>query len=202
MNKNNRKDLLYRESFKLFLTKQFDGVSLNDIEKATGMTRGAIFYYHKDKLDLFKGVVKHYFIDKQFNQLLINSEDLSLKEFIDRYVDTIAAQMKSFSSLISEIGETSASKVYIIMGLKLRDYSEELNNDYTIIRNRVLGNWVSAFQRAVFKGEIQSHTDIITMAEIFVAVYLGQSIWESFSSGLDPEHLRQKYHYLYSLIKK
>jgi len=33
MNKNNRKDLLYYEAFKLFLKHQYDGVSLKDIEK-------------------------------------------------------------------------------------------------------------------------------------------------------------------------
>jgi AcrR family transcriptional regulator len=42
MRKSN-KEVLYRAAFKLFLSKQFDGVSLSDIEDESGLTRGAIF---------------------------------------------------------------------------------------------------------------------------------------------------------------
>lgn len=201
MNKNNRKELLYFEAFKLFLMHQYDGVSLNDIEKATKMTRGAIFYYHNNKLELFKSVVKHYFIDKQKAQADIQYENKSLKDFINTYVDTIRNQMESLGKTIQEVGVTSASKAYIILGLKLREYSEELNQEYTSIRNKILANWVAAIQNAVKTGEIKDNTDVLTMAEIFVSVYLGLSIWESFQSGLDTEHLRYKYYYLYNLIK-
>ena len=53
MNKNNRKEHLYAMAFKLFLTKQYEGVSISDIEKESGMTRGAITYYSKTSWDCF-----------------------------------------------------------------------------------------------------------------------------------------------------
>lgn len=65
MNKNNRKDHLYAVAFKLFLTKHYDAVSISDIENESGMTRGAITYYGKDKRGLFYDVVRHYLIDSQ-----------------------------------------------------------------------------------------------------------------------------------------
>ncbi|WP_423808860.1 TetR/AcrR family transcriptional regulator [Prevotella histicola] len=37
------KDHLYKAAFKLFLTKGFEGVAISDIEKESGMTRGAVF---------------------------------------------------------------------------------------------------------------------------------------------------------------
>ena len=202
MNKNNRKDLLYYEAFKLFLKHQYDGVSLNDIEKATNMTRGAIFYYHDNKLELFKGVVKHFFIDKQKVQTTIPYENRTLKEFIDSFVDAIGLQMRSLNKVIQEVDATSASKAYIIMGLKLREYSEELNKEYTSIRNRVLANWIAAIQNAIVNNELKENLDVVTTAEIFLSNYLGLSIWESFQSGLDIEHLRYNFNYLYDLIKK
>ena len=57
MNKNNRKEYLYAVAFKLFLTKRYEAVSISDIEKESGMTRGAITYYGKDKLGLFYDVI-------------------------------------------------------------------------------------------------------------------------------------------------
>lgn len=65
MHIDNRKELLYRTAFKMFLTRHFESVTISDIENATGMTRGAITYYAKNKMGLFKAVVKHYIIDKQ-----------------------------------------------------------------------------------------------------------------------------------------
>lgn len=202
MNKNNRKDLLYYEAFKLFLKHQYDGVSLKDIEKATNMTRGAIFYYHENKLELFKGVVKHFFIDKQNVQTTISYKNKTFKEFINSFVDAIGAQMDSLHKIIQDVGATSASKAYIIMGLKLREYSEELNREYTTIRNKVLANWIAAIQNAIANDELRENLDVVATAEIFVSNYLGLSIWESFQSGLDIEHLRYNYNYFYDLIKK
>jgi len=201
MGRSSRKEILYQKAFTLFLQHQYDGVSLSDIEKATNMTRGAIFYYHDSKLDLFNAVVKYYFIDRQKIQSEIPHEGISLKDFIERYVEAIGRQMEILKMSIGDMSVTTASKAYIILGLKLREYSEELNNEYTSIRNQIIANWVAALQTAVKKGEIKPQKDILTLASLFVCTYLGLSIWESFQSGLDIEHLRYKLLYLYDMIK-
>lgn len=201
MGRISRKEILYEKAFALFLQHQYDGVSLSDIEKATNMTRGAIFYYHKSKLDLFKAVVKHYFIDRQKVQSEIPHDDISLKNFIDSYVDAIGRQMVTLKRAVGEIEETTASKAYIILGLKLREYSEDLNNEYTSIRNRILANWSNVLQNAINTGEIKPQKDVLTLASLFVCTYLGLSIWDSFRNGLDIEHLRDRFQYIYDLIK-
>lgn len=201
MGRNSRKEILYKKAFNLFLQHQYDGVSLSDIEKAANMTRGAIFYYHKSKLDLYNAVVKHYFIDRQTVQSQIPYDGISLKEFIERYIETIGRQMEMIKNSLDDLGTTTASKAYIILGLKLREYSEDLNNEYTSIRNQIVANWVAVLQAAVKTGEIKPQKDILTLASLFVFTYLGLSIWESFQSGLDIEHLRYKFLYLYDMIK-
>lgn len=201
MGRKSRKEILYEKAFNLFLKHQYDGVSLNDIEKATGMTRGAIFYYHSSKLDLFNAVVKYYFIEKQKAQAEIPSEGISLKEYINRYVEAIGRQMEFLKISLGDLESNVASKAYIILGLKLREYSEDLNTEYTSIRNRILANWVVILQNAVNTGEIKPQSDVLTIAELYVCTYLGLSIWESFQSGLDIEHLRYKFLYIYDLIK-
>lgn len=39
MYKNNRREQLYKAAFRLFLTRQYDSVSISDIEKEANMTR-------------------------------------------------------------------------------------------------------------------------------------------------------------------
>lgn len=64
MRKSN-KEHLYKAAFRVFLSKRFERVTISDIEKESGMTRGAVFYYAKTKLDLFKQVVEEYVVDYQ-----------------------------------------------------------------------------------------------------------------------------------------
>lgn len=109
--------------------------------------------------------------------------------------------MEMIKNSLDDLGTTTASKAYIILGLKLREYSEDLNNEYTSIRNQIVANWVAVLQAAVKTGEIKPQKDILTLASLFVFTYLGLSIWESFQSGLDIEHLRYKFLYLYDMIK-
>ena len=201
MNKNNRKDILYRESFRLFLQKQYEGVSLKDIEEASGMTRGAIFYYHKNKLELFKAVIKHFFLSRQNAHTNINLDEISLGTYIEEFVDSVRKQMDILKKFIGNLSTSNASKSYIILGLRLKEYSDELNDEYLAIRNKNLTNWINVIGHAVATGEIRKDTDVDTMAEIFVNVYLGLSVWDSFNNALDTDHLRHTYNYLYHLIK-
>ena len=88
MYKNNRREQLYKAAFRLFLTRQYDSVSISDIEKEANMTRGAITYYAGSKLNLFHEVVKHYLVDKQDLKHKITSPSFeSLLDFINKYVD-------------------------------------------------------------------------------------------------------------------
>ncbi len=200
MNKNNRKDQLYRAAFKLFLSRPYGEVSISAIEKEANMTRGAIVYYAGSKLELFQDVVKYFFIDKQKNQSNLPL-DTSLKEYIKNYVDVIAQQMVSLKSLMDEMSNTNGSRAYISLGLNLRSYSEELHYAYLDIRNKVLTNWISVIQRAIISKEIKSDIDIISIAEMFVFIYLGVSVWDAMLSGLDIEHLKRQYYALYNLLK-
>lgn len=59
--KRNSRDLILKEAFKLFLQKNVEKVTVPDLEKATGIQRGAIFYHFKDKETLFIEAIEHFF---------------------------------------------------------------------------------------------------------------------------------------------
>ena len=118
MNKNNRKEQLYHEAFKLFLSKPFEAVSIADIENASGMTRGAITYYAKDKLGLFYSVVKYYLVDTQnLKQKITQTEFDSLKDFIEAYVNGCQETMNRFNDVGKNV--QNASRAYISLILQI-----------------------------------------------------------------------------------
>jgi AcrR family transcriptional regulator len=83
--RKNSRDLILKEAFKLFLQKNVEKVTVPDLEKATGVQRGAIFYHFKDKEALFIEVIDRYFFSELNIFHPLNPKDSSsLNEYIKK----------------------------------------------------------------------------------------------------------------------
>ena len=58
-------DFILEKAFSEFLNSSYAEVSTNDLERATGLTRGAIYYTYKSKEELFRAVIERFVLDKQ-----------------------------------------------------------------------------------------------------------------------------------------
>ena len=200
MNKNNRKEQLYHEAFKLFLSKPFEAVSIADIEEASGMTRGAITYYAKDKLGLFYSVVKHYLVDTQnLKQKITKTEFVSLKEFLEEYVNCCQETMNRFSYVDKKV--QNASRAYASLILQICKYFPDLHAQYLENRNQEIIMWIGILQKAIENKEIRSDIDIMNTARNFMNIFYGQSYLDSLSAGLNVVELKMQLMNLYKLLK-
>lgn len=191
---------LYHEAFKLFLSKPFEAVSIADIEEASGMTRGAITYYAKDKIGLFYSVVKHYFVDTQnLKQKIVKSEFGSLKDFIEAYVDGCQETMNRFSDVDKTI--QNASRAYATLVLQICKYFPDLHSQYLENRNQEIIIWIGVLQRAIENKEIRSDIDIMNTARNFMNLFYGQSYLDSLSMGLNTVELKMQLMNLYKLLR-
>ncbi|QGY46424.1 TetR family transcriptional regulator [Maribellus comscasis] len=77
----NTKDFIIDESFKLFLTHSYEGVSINHLSNAICMTKGTLYHHFKSKEELFKLVVDKYLYIPTFN---IDAKTNSLYKFIQQ----------------------------------------------------------------------------------------------------------------------
>ncbi len=201
MHADNRREQLYRAAFKLFLTRNYESVTLTDIERESGMTRGAVSYYSKTKFGLFRQVVKYYIIDKQDVRNKYDHNQPTFFDFINAAVDGVRDTMASMQKLIDEILPQNASRSYLFLLLQLRAYFPELHDEYLINRNNELSMWNAKIIDAIASGELRSDLDVMTSAEQFVYLYYGESFYESMLGGLDVEHLRRVLFALYRLMK-
>lgn len=200
MNKNNRKEQLYHEAFKLFLSKPFEAVSIADIESASGMTRGAITYYAKDKLGLFYSVVKHYLVDTQnMKQKITQTEFDSLKDFIEAYVNGCQETMNRFNDVGKNV--QNASRAYMSLILQICKYFPDLHSQYLENRNQKVIIWIGVLQKAIERKEIKSDIDIMNTARNFMNLFYGQSYIDSLSVGLNTVELRMQLMNLYKLLR-
>ncbi len=190
--RKSHKEELFNATFRLFILHGYDGVSLGDIEKATGMSRGAIFHYADSKLDLFRQVVEQYVLDRQSIDTKIHvGEDPSLREFIDAYIDGVQRTM-------TELMMLSRAYLSIIQQIAVLfpDLSER--QQQTITREQQV--WQQVISRAVERREVQPDIDTDLMAQTFIALFYGRAYRDSLTSGLDADLLKRQMLQLYEAI--
>lgn len=51
------KDLILKTAYNMFLYNNYEAVTINNIIKAAGLTKGALYHYYISKEELFKAVV-------------------------------------------------------------------------------------------------------------------------------------------------
>ena len=202
MNKNNRREQLYKAAFRLFLTKQYDSVSVSDIEKEANMTRGAITYYAGSKLNLFHEVVKYYLVDKQDLKYKITSSSFeSLLDFINKYVDGCQRTMTGICNILSEMPVCNVSRYYISLILEISSYFPDLHENYLENRNKELAIWIAQINKAIESNEIKNSIDVVNTAKHFICIFYGQAYLDSLSMGLNTVELRSQMISLYKLLK-
>ena len=203
MQKNNRQDRLFNAAFKLFLLHQYKGVTLTDIEKETGMTRGAIFYHAKNKEDLYRKVVKRYWIDRQNlkKKMDLKKDCSSLKEFIYSYTDSISRTMNGLHSLLAGCTVQQASQAYLSFLMQLKETAPDLHDEYLSNRTYELFTWNDVLRAAVANGEISEDIDTYAFAQTFLFLFYGQTFWEALDNGLNVDQLRRNYLKIYDAIR-
>ena len=200
--RKSHKEELFNATFRLFILHGYDGVSLGDIEKATGMSRGAIFHYADSKLDLFRQVVEQYVLDRQSIDMKIRvGEDPTLREFIDAYIDGVKRTMTELMTLMGEgvtLAECSRAYLSIIqqIAVLLPELSERQQRSIT----REQQVWHQVLSRAVERGEVRSDIDTELMAQTFIALFYGRAYRDSLITGLDADLLKRQMLQLYAAI--
>ena len=200
--RKSHKEELFNATFRLFILHGYDGVSLGDIEKATGMSRGAIFHYADSKLDLFRQVVEQYVLDRQSIDTKIRvGKDPSLRDFIDAYIDGVKRTMTELMMLMGEgVTFVECSRAYLGIiqqtAVLFPDLSER--QQQTITREQQV--WQQVISRAVERGEVQPDIDTELMAQTFIALFYGRAYRDSLTNGLDADLLKRQMLQLYEAI--
>ena len=88
----NTKEYIIDKAYELFMTNSYEGVSISDISKAVGLTKGALYHHFENKETLFKSVIDKYLI---INISSKYSDEITLFDFINMSLDDIKKVVKS-----------------------------------------------------------------------------------------------------------
>lgn len=191
------KDRIIEEAFKLFLNNNFEKVSISDLEKSVGKTRGAIFYFFKTKEEIFNEVIETYIIKTQNPYEKFSMDDhLSLDQFISLYINGINTTMSRMLSL-------SVVNIYMqYFSLYLQASRIYPNFAEIMTQNAVeeINLWEKVINRAVQSKEIKE-INTRHYATLFRSCFLGLAFDRCLSYGLNTEELLSIYKNIYNQIK-
>lgn len=192
------KELLLLEAYKLYVSKPYDHVTFSELEKVTGLSRGAILYHYKSKELLFNAVIEHYVIKKSSVSALINEDSDSLLEFIKKIISGCKSEMQEYRSF--GIYNMNLAKFHI--EFHALSYYNGAQNIFKKWLEDEQNIWYHFLSNAVKNKEIRDDLDLAVFSNMFVNIYQGTS----FSGlcrpkGYDIALLEKEFIALYNLIK-
>lgn len=204
--KTSREKIL-QSALQLFMSMNYERVSLEMVSRSVGLTKTGIFNYYPSKLDLFVDVADHFLFGLQDPARKFAPSDGTVIDFIEKYVEGVRRTMDEIVRLGNVRRELMPGKLanagYFHLFQQVLFYYPDGRQRLHELMESEYELWCRAIRGGgVERGELGSGTDIAQAAALFRQVFIGLSYQMSFSDGLDVELLRQRFLYIYGLLKR
>ncbi|MDR1269796.1 MAG: TetR/AcrR family transcriptional regulator [Planctomycetaceae bacterium] len=190
------KEHILKTSLRLFLQKNYKEVTMQEIVKETGLSKGAFYHYFTGKDKVFEEVVRYFYEYCLLADYRLYPTD-SLKAFYNAYLDKVRRNM---AGQIENAPEKSPF-VMIIEALRrlpnLREIQEKEHAEE-------LGYWKIAVKNAKKSREITTELSDETIARMFISLADGVLLHQTLSSQNFEDtvrELKKLYGSLFSLLE-
>lgn len=196
------KEQILKTSLLLFLQKGFKEVTMNEIVKSSGFSKGAFYHYFKSKEEVFKEVIEVYFGD----MLDLNYETFpydSLKSFYQANLKTQHDRDRMIHRWYRESFEGDVPKnIYYILFDALR-LLPDVKTQQTKRIEEELKAWEKAIENAIGTGEIATNFSPKDLARLFVYSSDGIALHMIMISSSEEliDEVRKVWESLYNSIK-
>ncbi|GAB1473189.1 TetR/AcrR family transcriptional regulator [Bacteroidota bacterium] len=155
---------------RLFMQKSFKEVTMNEIVKETGLSKGAFYYHFKSKEELFSEVLTYFFL----NMTNLNYDKYSSQSLRRFYID-VAEGINSLTEFYiekfkgsMEMGELSIN--YFTLMFDAIKLFPELRQKIVDFLYNERQQWTNAIKMARERGEIKSAMSDEQLAKIFISI--------------------------------
>jgi AcrR family transcriptional regulator len=158
---------------KLFLQKNFKEVTMNEIVKETGLSKGAFYHYFGSKEQLFLEVLDYFF--KQISRNYENYSKESLYQFYHDYInETISLTNEYLAKFEKELSKAVINVNYFSLIFDALKLFPKFRERLIVAYNQEISYWTQAVERARNKGEIKSKMTDEEIGELFM--YLSDGV--------------------------
>ena len=159
-------ELILKKTFNLLLMKGFDAVSITDIQTETGVSRGLLYHYFKNKEDLFIQVTEKYFV-KIFDFDIRKTKNYTVYEFVNfmsKRFKRIAASIISIASEFDGMSKVSMLNYHFLF-YQVMQRDVVFRNKYRATIEKELVGWEYALTNSIKANELKDSTDISLAAK-------------------------------------
>lgn len=193
-----RRDKILLKALELYMVEGYANVSITDLQAALDMGRGTLYYYFKDKDELFQEVVDMFLIKPKQRALERVRETGTIPDMIDAMLYYLN-QLQEFYNQV-ENKNINTSNVVTVMYTAYSRFPELYKKARRLYEHE-LSLWIRAIKNSMHKGDIRGNVPIETTAHMFLHIKDG---WDPGRSGVPMNFgiFPEQYNYLYDLIKK
>ena len=193
-----RREKILLKALELYMVEGYANVSITDLQAALNMGRGTLYYYFKDKDELFQEVVDQYLIRPKHRALERVKDTATLSEMIDAML-YYTNLLKEFYDQV-ENKNINTSNVVTVMYTAYSRFPD-LYRKARRLYERELNLWIQAIKNSMRAGEIRGNVHIETVAHMFLHIKDGWDPGRS-DAPMNFDIFPEQYNYLYELIKK
>lgn len=195
-----RNDIV-NKSFIQFLNRGYHACSLKDLEQATGLTKGAFYYYFRNKEDILKeGLEKYYAVTVE-----ISEEEFQQIGSLKQYIDIVLEQKERSAALSMQLFQAFIIEVlYFQLVLEVSDVFPEYRQRIHELSKSRLSRWEYMILKAKQQGEINEKLDTSLLARNLMSVSTSMLNIELMETDLKYQFsdMRMQFQQYYLLIKR
>jgi len=192
----NTRDYIIDEAYKLFLNNSYEAVSINEISKAIGFTKGALYHHFSSKEELFKAVIDKYL---NFGEQPAPNLTVSLAEYIESSIEQARLIL---GSIIDKKNQFEPINLLSLIIDSKRHYPESVTKKIDRF-NLETENIKKVLENAVRSKEIRSDIDIsLTAYNYFSLIYgIANNLIQNIYPDSALQILRAQLFEFYKLLK-
>ena len=191
------KDYIVEEAFKLFLSHSYEAVTINEISKSVGLTKGALYHHYSSKEEIFREVINRYLVVDAWD---IEEQCETLKEYVE------ASLEHTRNVLYKTFGEqaTFVPVNYLSMLIDALRHNPGFEYEYEMKVKKMMSRVTEVMRDAAKRGEIRDDLDVEITALNYFSINLGiaANLYTYKSTDIAVNYLQRQLHEFYKLIAK
>lgn len=191
-----RKELIIYKALELYLINGYENVSITDLQSALDMGRGTMYYYFKNKDEIYIEIVNRFFLRPK-QEMLRLKDDILVPDMIEALLRYFRFLEESLMEL--ENRNINTSNVIMLLYSAYHRFPELYRR-----ANRLYATeqalWLRALRNSAQAGDVRRDISLEATATLFTHVKDGYDAGRS-GTQMDFEMVRKQYALLYSLIR-
>jgi len=201
----NNKDKILEIAFLLSLKNGFDRVSIKQIQEASGLAAGSIYYYFENKDEILVAMFNKYVSGQipLFKETIRNLNCSFIEKLRFIFTHKIGFFDKKETSLNDSIMPEPMYEDYFVLSMSIYHQYPEVRPQFIEMHNDLNDFYHELIQEAIEKGEIRDDVDIKTLVILIQSSLRGYlDLWLNQSEFSIEELVEANISMIYEVIKK